>query len=86
MPGEENIPQSEMWVFDVAAKSRTRIKADRFKDQTMSIATAPAASVRRDPRQPQQSFFLSDSPASCTHPFEPRYAQARRVRGRHRDR
>ena len=62
MPGEENIPQSEMWVFDVAAKSRTRVKADRFKDQTMSIATAPAPSVRRDPRQPQHSFFLSESP------------------------
>ena len=62
MPGEENIPQSEMWVFDVAAKARTRVKADRFKDQTMSIATAPAPSVRRDPRQPQNSFFLSESP------------------------
>ena len=61
MPGEENIPQTEMWVFDVAAKARTRIKADRFKDQTMSIATAPAASVRRDPRQPLSTFFLSDS-------------------------
>jgi dipeptidyl-peptidase 4 len=61
MPGEENIPQTEMWVFDVASKARVRVKADRFKDQTMSIATAPAASVRRDPRQPQHSFFLSDS-------------------------
>ena len=61
MPGEEHIPQSEMWVFDVAAKSRTRVKADRFKDQTMSIAMAPAASVRRDPRQPQPSFLLSES-------------------------
>ena len=67
MPGEENIPQSEMWVFDVAAKSRTRIKADRFKDQTMSIATAPAPGASRS-AQPQQSFFLSDSPASCTSP------------------
>jgi dipeptidyl-peptidase 4 len=61
MPGEENIPQTEMWVFDIGSKGRTRIKADRFKDQTMSIATAPAPSVRRDPRQPPSSFFLSDS-------------------------
>ena len=61
MPGEENIPQSEMWVFDVPSKGRTRIKADRFKDQTMSIATAPPPSVRRDPRQPLATQFLSES-------------------------
>jgi dipeptidyl aminopeptidase/acylaminoacyl peptidase len=62
MPGEENIPQSEMWVFDVATKGRTKVKAERFKDQTMSISTAPPASVRRDPRQPQASLWLSASP------------------------
>jgi dipeptidyl-peptidase 4 len=62
MPGEENIPQSEMWVFDVATKNRVKVKADRFKDQTMSISTAPPASVRRDPREPQASLWLSESP------------------------
>jgi dipeptidyl-peptidase-4 len=41
MPGEENIPQSEVYVFDIAAKAGTRLKADRFKDQTLSIATKP---------------------------------------------
>jgi dipeptidyl-peptidase 4 len=61
MPGEENIPQSEAWVFDVAAKSKVKLKAERFKDQTLSISTAPAASVRRDPRQPQANEWLSDS-------------------------
>lgn len=62
MPGEEHVHQSELWVFDVAAKSRVRIKADRFKDQTMSIAAAPPPSVRRDPRQPVVTEWLSDSP------------------------
>ena len=62
MPGEENIPQSEMWVFDVATKNRTKMKAERFKDQTMSISTAPPASVRRDPREPQAAQWLSESP------------------------
>jgi dipeptidyl-peptidase 4 len=62
MPGEENIPQSEMWVFDVAAKSRVKLKAERFKDQTMSISTAPPPSVRRDPREPQAALWLSESP------------------------
>jgi dipeptidyl aminopeptidase/acylaminoacyl peptidase len=41
MPGEENIPQSEIFVFDVKAKSRVKLKADRFKDQTVNIATKP---------------------------------------------
>jgi dipeptidyl aminopeptidase/acylaminoacyl peptidase len=41
MPGEENVPQSEMQVFDVAAKSGIRLKADRFKDQSLSIPTRP---------------------------------------------
>jgi len=41
MPGEENTPQSEVYVFDVKAKSQTKIKADRFKDQTVTIATRP---------------------------------------------
>jgi dipeptidyl aminopeptidase/acylaminoacyl peptidase len=62
MPGEENIPQSEMWVVDIATKNRVKIKAERFKDQTMSISTAPPASVRRDPREPQASMWLSESP------------------------
>ena len=62
MPGEEHIPQTEMWVFDVATKNRVKVKAERFKDQTMSIATAPPASVRRDPREPPSSRWLSDSP------------------------
>jgi dipeptidyl aminopeptidase/acylaminoacyl peptidase len=41
MPGEENVPQSEMHVFDVASKSGIRLKADRYKDQSLSIPTKP---------------------------------------------
>ena len=41
MPGEEHIPQSEMFVFDVATKNRVKVSADRFKDQSLSIATKP---------------------------------------------
>lgn len=61
MPGEESIPQAEMWIFDVPAKGRVKVKAERFKDQTISIATAPAPSVRRDPRRPLVSQWLSPS-------------------------
>jgi dipeptidyl-peptidase-4 len=45
MPGEENIAQSEMYVFDVKAKSQVKIKSDRFKDQNMNVATKPQRGV-----------------------------------------
>ncbi len=41
MPGEENIPQSELTVFDRDTKAAVKMKIDRFKDQSVSIATAP---------------------------------------------
>jgi dipeptidyl aminopeptidase/acylaminoacyl peptidase len=41
MPGEEHVPQNELYVFDVASKGRVRIKAERFKDQSLNVATKP---------------------------------------------
>jgi dipeptidyl-peptidase 4 len=41
MPGEPNIPQPEMLVFDLASKGMVKVKADRFKDQSLSVATMP---------------------------------------------
>jgi dipeptidyl-peptidase 4 len=41
MPGEEHVPQSEIHVFDAAAKKGVRLKIDRFKDQTVSVPTRP---------------------------------------------
>ena len=41
MPGEEHVPQNEMHVYDVAGKSGVRMKVDRFKDQSISIAAKP---------------------------------------------
>jgi len=48
MPGEENIAQPEMHVFDVAAKTQVRVKNGRFKDETLSIATAPTTERERE--------------------------------------
>ena len=45
MPGEENTPQSEIFVFDVKSRTRVKIKADRFQDQTVNIATKPQRPV-----------------------------------------
>jgi dipeptidyl-peptidase-4 len=48
MPGEENQPQSEILVFDIAARSRVKVKADRFKDQSVSIASDRITSQERE--------------------------------------
>jgi dipeptidyl-peptidase-4 len=43
MPGEVNVTQYEIDAFDVASHAMTRVKTDRFKDQTLQIATAPVS-------------------------------------------
>jgi dipeptidyl-peptidase-4 len=48
MPGEENIGNRQMYVFDIAAKKQIAVKADRFKDQTLSVATAPTSQRERE--------------------------------------
>jgi dipeptidyl aminopeptidase/acylaminoacyl peptidase len=48
MPGEANQPQSAIEVFDLVAKSRVKVKSDRFKDQQVSIYTAPVTHLDRE--------------------------------------
>jgi len=48
MPGEANQPQSELEIFDLAAKSRVKVKAEMFKDQQLSIYTAPVSNLERE--------------------------------------
>jgi dipeptidyl aminopeptidase/acylaminoacyl peptidase len=61
MPGEANVPQNEMHVFDRATRQRVTIKEDRFPDQGVQIATAPQRNnIQRDPRRPVPAQFLSD--------------------------
>jgi dipeptidyl-peptidase-4 len=63
MPGEANIPQSEMHVFDRTSKQRVTMKTNRFVDQTLNIATMPQPNnIQRDPRRPVPAQWLSDSP------------------------
>jgi dipeptidyl aminopeptidase/acylaminoacyl peptidase len=45
MPGEENTPQSEIFVFDVKSRKPVKVKAERFQDQTVNIATKPQRPV-----------------------------------------
>jgi dipeptidyl aminopeptidase/acylaminoacyl peptidase len=71
MPGEVNIPQPEMLVFDLQTKAMVKVKTDRFKDQSLSIAQAPMRGqgggggrgmMGGDPEQiPPASQWLSDA-------------------------
>jgi dipeptidyl aminopeptidase/acylaminoacyl peptidase len=45
MPGEENVTQTEIWVFDIAAQAGEKIATEGFKDQSVNIFSA-----RRFPR------------------------------------
>lgn len=40
MPGDENIPQPEILVFNRKTRAAVKVKAGRFKDQSLDIATA----------------------------------------------
>ncbi len=48
MPGEVNVPQANLEVFDIASKARVKVKADRFKDQIVSISTARVTELERE--------------------------------------
>ncbi len=37
MPGEEHMPQIEVFVFDVASRERTPVQVEEYKDQSVSI-------------------------------------------------
>jgi dipeptidyl aminopeptidase/acylaminoacyl peptidase len=59
MPGEANVPQAHLEVFDPAAKTRKEIKVDRFKDQTLQIFDAPVTARQRE-KQRVESVWLAD--------------------------
>lgn len=37
MPGEENVPQLELIIFDIETKERTDVNIDRWKDQRLNV-------------------------------------------------
>ena len=73
MPGEANIPQPQIEVFDLATKGRIKVKADRFVDQSLQIAAAPATALGRekDKTEPQWVAEGSDKLTSSAQPRSP---------------
>lgn len=37
MPGDTEVPQEELWVFDVNSKEGVQIQTDKYKDQTLEV-------------------------------------------------
>jgi dipeptidyl aminopeptidase/acylaminoacyl peptidase len=60
MPGEPNVAQPVIEIFDVASLGRTTVKADRFKDQSLQIATAPALAIDKE-KEKTEAQWLSDT-------------------------
>ncbi len=54
MPGEANIPQEDILVFDRDTKARLEVKADRFKDSNLSLwnARLPAQAAEQNQDNP----------------------------------
>ncbi len=51
MPGDVNVPQAQLEVFDVAAKNRNILKTDAFKDQSLQVEVdRPTAREREHDR------------------------------------
>jgi dipeptidyl aminopeptidase/acylaminoacyl peptidase len=48
MPGEENQPQEELHVFNIAAKKEVKVTVDAFKDQQLALETAPVTNLDRE--------------------------------------
>jgi dipeptidyl-peptidase-4 len=61
MPGEENQPQPEILAFDLATKAKVKIKADKFKDPTYNIFTAPRTALDREKEFPPPAQWLADT-------------------------
>ncbi len=61
MPGDVNVPQPHMEVFDLAAKSRKEMKIDRFKDQFARVLTAPVTARQREKQRTDPQWLADGS-------------------------
>ena len=60
MPGEANVTQHNLEVFDRDSKARVAIKADKFKDQNVQIQTARPSAIARE-KEKTEPQWLSDT-------------------------
>ena len=60
MPGEENVTQSELLIYDLAARNMVQVNDDPWKDQMMSVAS-DRQFVYPDSDEARQQVWLSDN-------------------------
>lgn len=60
MPGEEEVTQNEVWVFDMETRDAIQIDDDPWVDQSMSVLNAPQF-IYPDDDSPRRSLWLGDS-------------------------
>ncbi len=60
MPGEADVTQNEVWVYDLAARRAVLIDDDPWKDQAMSVLTAPQFNYPDDD-SPRRSLWFGES-------------------------
>jgi hypothetical protein len=61
MPGEDNQPQAELHVVDIASKKVLKLTTDSFKDQQMAINTAPTTNLQREKGEAASRWLLPGS-------------------------
>jgi dipeptidyl aminopeptidase/acylaminoacyl peptidase len=61
LPGEENLPQREILIFDLQNEEKNKVDSARFKDQYVSIFTAPRKPSSRDDEH-RPALWLSETP------------------------
>ena len=60
MPGESNVAQPQIEIFDVAGKGRVKVKAERFKDQGLQIPEARPSAIARE-KEHTEPRWVSDT-------------------------
>ncbi len=61
MPGEENVTQSELWLYDLEARQTRRVQYEAWKDEGISIPSRRTF-VYPDSEEPRRSVWLGDDP------------------------
>ncbi len=60
MPGEKNVTQNEIWIYDLASRKKVKVDDNPWKDQDMSVVP-DRQFVYPDLHEPRTSVWLSDN-------------------------
>ncbi|HET7038425.1 MAG TPA: DPP IV N-terminal domain-containing protein, partial [Gemmatimonadales bacterium] len=60
MPGETDVTQQQILIYDLAAKTMTPVKADRFKDERLGVFN-DRQYVYPDSDEPRRALWLADN-------------------------